>query len=322
MKKAIIYGNCHANAIKDILKNNAVFSENYSVCEIPAIQEIKDASFFEPGTFGDCDLFIHQSIKIDNRYGKEFASENIIKMLKPDCKVIAIPNVYHLPKCFFPQYYEATELRDEKARKTFFFRDCIIDNGINAGKDVSQIIEDYENSDYFLSEDLEGQYKGFIDKVRMRETDWDIKVSDFIEREHTSRQLFFDPNHPTNYFLEYVAWQTLSFLFPDKNIEFESVEGSLKQRLDSYEMPVCASVYKTFGFAPEDKLLRRMGTKLRRKPMDLREYIIEYQAKCYLVDDFSESVRRKSRQSYRKMSIGNLPVKLGIKIKRFFSKLK
>ncbi len=55
-------------------------------------------------------------------YGEEYSSKNIIKQLKPDCKIIAIPNVYQLPVCFFPQYYKKGEEFRDKIN-TIFFRD-------------------------------------------------------------------------------------------------------------------------------------------------------------------------------------------------------
>ena len=37
--------------------------------------------------------------------------DNVIKHLKLGCKIISIPNVYGLPKCFFPQYTKEFEFK-------------------------------------------------------------------------------------------------------------------------------------------------------------------------------------------------------------------
>lgn len=124
-KTVVVYGNCHTSVIIEILNQCRLFNENFEICPIKPVHMIKDPTYFKMKIFSECDIFIHQAIRKNNRYGKEFASEEIIKNLKTGCKVISIPNVYHLPTCFFPQYYEGIELRVNHGKVTVFFRDLI-----------------------------------------------------------------------------------------------------------------------------------------------------------------------------------------------------
>ena len=320
-KKAIIYGNCHTSVIKAYLESCGLFCEDYYFYDIPQIQNIKNPDYFTPSIFKDCDLFIHQSIRLENRYGPEFASENIIKLLKPDCKIVSIPNVYHLPICFFPQYYEEKELRINN--KTFFFRDRIIDDGIRYGKTVKEIKEDYMSDNYYQSGEILRMYDTFLEKVRKREKDWDIKVSDYIEKETSQIQLFYDPNHPCNCFLKYVSLEILKILYPNEKSHKLDIANTEIFILDTYEMPICQSVASTFGF-PKSTIYRKCGRKVLHKNMNIDNYIKQYFSMCWIVNDFSFRIRVKSFLQWFSMKILDVPylfVKAKNKIKRMAKQL-
>ena len=125
-KTVVVYGNCHTTVISDYLENCAEFKQEYILYRIKPIQTIDDTGYFDHPIFRYCDVFVHQSIQLKNRYGEEYASENIVKRLKPECRVISIPNVYGLPVCFFPQYIRDTEYKNEVGI-TVFFRDSLLD---------------------------------------------------------------------------------------------------------------------------------------------------------------------------------------------------
>lgn len=307
--KVIVYGNCHTTAIINVLNNNPSFCERYVIHPIPPIQNITDTGFFSKENFGDCDVFIHQSIQLNNRYGKEFASNNILKLLKPECKVIAIPNVYHLPMCFFPQYEEATPLREVRGRKaTHFFRDAIIDEGYTQNNSVAEIAEKYQREDLYDADEIKEEFRKFIEKVRMREKDWNIKISDFINENFQKRQLFYDPNHPTNFLLEYIAYKLLSELLGNEELKFEDVEGSCKTRMDSFEMPICECVKRALDLqygGQNASELRVTGIKERIEKMYLKEYINQYISREWTNSDLSLWLRIKSFLKWFRLYIIN-----------------
>lgn len=315
-KKAIIYGNCHTSVIKAYLESSGLFCEDYFFYDIPQIQNIKNPDYFTPSIFKDCELFIHQSIRLENRYGPEFASENIIKLLKPDCKIISIPNVYHLPMCFFPQYYGEKELRINN--KTFFFRDKIIDAGIKSGKTIKEIKDDYMLINFYESSEILCMYETFLEKVRKREKDWDIKVSDYIEKEASQKQLFYDPNHPCNCFLKYVSLEVLKILYPNKESYKLDIADAEIFVLDTYEMPICQSVASTFGF-PKSTIYRKSGRKVLYKNMDIDNYIKQYFSMCWIVSDFNFGIRVESFFVWLGMKFLDVPhffIKVKNKIQR------
>ena len=250
---------------------------------------MKSADYFNHPVFKASDVFIHQSIWKKNRYGEEYASENVISRLRPDCQIIAMPNVYHLPKCLFPQYYEAQELRYDNA--TYFFRDRIIDEGIQQGKSLKQIAEQYYEYHFDKMSIKEG-YKNFLETLRKREQEWDVKVADFIDENIKEQMIFFEMNHPTNFLIKHYAINILNVLLCGKPY---SVEELKNYKMDTYQMPLLTEVQKALGlkYSTIDQEIRTTGTKLRRIPMTIEEYVKEYFASVWICGDFEEAINKK-----------------------------
>lgn len=82
-KVAIIYGNRHTVPIKQALCLSHEFDSQYGFYPIKQIQNIKCSEYcidnLESKAYGKCELFIHQCIWERNVYGKEYASDNLIK---------------------------------------------------------------------------------------------------------------------------------------------------------------------------------------------------------------------------------------------------
>lgn len=294
----VIYGNCHTTAITDMLMQCEEFCKKYVIYRVTPICEIKSVEYFNHPVFRNCDVFFHQSIRKENRYGKEFASENVIAKLKKDCRIIAIPNVYHLPMCFFPQYIEKKEFK-YNSKTTIFFRDRIIDEMYLNGCNIDEIKKNYIDENFYLNRDLENKFNIFIDKIRLREKDWDIKVSEFILKNYKDNQLFYDPNHPTVYFFRYIVKECLNILqVPFDENEINKIEIT---PFETYEMPICASVKAYFKMTYPNKMLREYGIKLKNEEMDLDSYIRQYIAFEWQNDEATVFKRVKSLSYYLTM---------------------
>lgn len=191
-KICILYGNCHMTAIRDILQSVPEFTKLYAIFPIKAIQDIKSTRYFQCEVFYKCDIFIHQSIQFNNRYGSEYASENIIKQLKPGCQVISVPNLYHLPMCFFPQYTEEKEF--VWGGGTVFFRDMLLDFAYSRGYTLQQTLDLYTGNirpnEVWGLINLDAMFNSFIQKIKIREEAWNIKIADYILKNYRSQQLF------------------------------------------------------------------------------------------------------------------------------------
>lgn len=102
-KIAIAYGNCHLEAIKKYLERHRGFDSTYGFYPFPMIQIWKNSKENLMDVLRRCALFIHQSIRKDNGYGEKYASEYLLQHIPKTCEVIAVPNLYGLPKYLFPQ---------------------------------------------------------------------------------------------------------------------------------------------------------------------------------------------------------------------------
>ena len=293
-KKVVIYGNCHTEAIYKILSMTPSFSEKYELCPILPICQIKSDDYFKQKVFSECDVFIHQSIRLNNRYGEQYASEKIIRLLKHECKIIAIPNVYHMPICFFSQYSPKEEFKRKGV--TYFFRDYIIDTLYNQGYSIKKIIEKYDNNNILKANKMHHDFEEFIEKVQFREKDWDIKISKFILDNYRQYQLFFDPNHPTMFLLKYIAKSCMDIL----EVEYteEEINKISLQEACYYEMPICKITVKELGLNYGTKELRIGGNKLLSEKMFLKQYVRQYIAFEWQNKELNIWLRIKSKTLY------------------------
>lgn len=312
----IVYGNCHTSLVIRYLENCDRFNELYAIYPILPIQNITDSNYFEKKVFKICDVFIHQSIQVNNRYGTEYSSDVLISKLKKSCRVISIPNVYHLPLFMYPQYYEGKELNYKGYN--FFFRDSIIDSQVKEGKSLKEIIEAYSFS-YFSPVQIKNSYDKFISKVKEREEQWDIKISDFIIKNIQTKQLFYDPNHPTNCLIKYYAEEIVKKLL-NLNCEIREIDV----QLDAYEMPMLACVVKELGgdYFNIQKELRKTGLKVMNCKMKLKQYILQYYSLIWTTKEFSSDINKKSKILFIKYRIINYPIEVKNKVKKLFYKVK
>lgn len=272
-KIVVLYGNCHTTAMAEIMQKCETFLKEYALYPIKPIHLIESPEYFEHPIFKCCDVFIHQSIRVQNRYGEAFASEYVTRLLKDDCKVIAVPNVYHMPICFFPQYSSEKEFALRK-RQTIFFRDSVIDRLFREGRDKGYIEKRYGRTDLFGMSEMNAAFDTFIKKLYERENDWDIKIADFILENYKTEQLFFDPNHPSPFLIKNIVKRLFEYMNIGGQEEIDKLHVS---RMDSYEMPICQAVKENFGMRFEKQEIRiENGRMIKNEHMYLQEYISQY----------------------------------------------
>jgi hypothetical protein len=213
-----------------------------------------------------------------------------LKKIHKEARVISMPNVYTLPKCFFPQYSQNNVITFKN--KTFFFRDKIIDDNFLKGKSINHIISIYKDKDYFNKKLLNSQFDEFIKKVIERENDWDIKVSKFILKNYQNHQLFYDPNHPTVYFLEYIAIEIMKLLEIDIQLIDNQNHGLINP--DLYEIPIHNSIKEAFNLNYNISEIRSSGRKLIKVKMGFEEYIRQYIYLAWNIKEYPSRFRIKS----------------------------
>lgn len=274
-KIAVIYGNCHVVPIKEGLGASSAFSEQYGFYPLRVIQSIakNNGEDLKSRVFECCDLLIHQAIQKKNRYGEEYASESILKRINQKSIVIAIPNLYGLPKCFFPQMIYDMPEKWVNGRGYYSWRDKYIEE-IYFGKQggVEDIVNEIKFGEIVNATDLMDQYGFFIEKLRLRECEWDVKVADWI-METKTEQLFYDINHPTGVVLKYIIREIIKILQLVDDPDLSNL-----CELDAYELPIYGQVMKVFKMEWKNNYILRKHCKytLTNRQIDLRQYIEQY----------------------------------------------
>lgn len=270
----LIYGNCHTVSVKQILKLSKPFNDKYGFYPLKPVQEIKASGGVKlnAAIFNRCRIFIHQDIRKENIYGLEYASETLINKLPLDCRVIAMPNLYRMPRFMFPQMVSYENSVEWEAYNYFPFRDIYIDeNHDKMGvSDIKEMMMDdglIDKSDILMKQDL------FFEKVEMRELEWDIKISAFLRKNMKNSQLFYDPNHPAKIVIQFIAYRILDLL----KISSIEIDASSILPLDGFELPIYKAVSKALNLNYCTSVLRRFSSaKLGKSQMDLNEYIRQY----------------------------------------------
>ncbi|MCD7724854.1 MAG: hypothetical protein LUI12_04790 [Clostridiales bacterium] len=275
-KIALIYGNCHITPIKEGLCLSKEFRKEYGFYPLKQIQCMTERDLDLP-VYGICDLFLHQSIRSNNRYGERYSSQHIEKKLKPACRIISFPNLYGLPKCFFPQVYDVGRGKGNEGYNVNYFpyRDKYIDESYMNGLSLAQIVSNIVDTDYISKADIQTAWEVFMEKLYSRQKDWDINITDFILGCYRSKQLFHDPYHPSNIIMEYIAAEISKKL--GIGVMPQEYYFGLT-RWDALEIPIYKSVTNALGLEYFPGILRKYnrGYRLRNIAMDLGEYVEEY----------------------------------------------
>ena len=101
-KLVVINANCYGAALKRNLEQCECFKKEYIIHPIPQIQQNKSMEI-EKSLLQRADVFIHQDIRADNKYGYKLSDEYIRKNIKEECIDITMPNFVGIAKWLFPQ---------------------------------------------------------------------------------------------------------------------------------------------------------------------------------------------------------------------------
>ena len=273
-KIAVIYGNCHTTAIKLWLQQSNEFNNEYGFYPLRPIQNINNDKLddLESTVFENCDLFIHQSIRDDNPYGIRYASKNIIKALKNDCSIIAVPNLYGLPKFLYPQTEADLNPKLIEGKNYYPFRDKYLEKELRSKKSIDETVSMILYSEITSKSEINNSKDTFFDKIKIREKDWDVEISDWMYEELSNLPLFYDQNHPTNEVIKYIANAVL------RKLGYKEVYIDIGYRMDSFEIPTYGDVCHKLGLNYSTQNILRQYSKhsLQRQVMTLEQYVYEY----------------------------------------------
>lgn len=227
-KLLTVYGNCQSAAIREKLSHADVLSECFLFLVIAGVHQMKSLNY-NMDKLHQClhfmDLFIYQYIREDNRFGAEFASDQMIQSLSPECKKVCIPNIYFAG--YFPGYKRGNIVFFDKERKYSIEQtDGIMDDVIESGKNESDIISMLKADNLIGKKELEKHVRNSLLELQKREVVCDVKISDYIEANYQTEYLFYTPNHPTEIVIKELTQRILMFLGYES---FHILPGALKE---------------------------------------------------------------------------------------------
>lgn len=267
-KMAVVYGNCHIDAIKLYLECHKEFCLEYGFYPFPMIQEIKEINIDYEKILSHCDLFFHQSIRKDNVYGEDFSSERMLRYLKNTCRVISVPNLYGLPKYLFPQI--DVHYKWQKGFFCPFFIDINVVRWLKSGISKETIKKYILGGGVYSKTKILTMWEDFKFKIYKREQEWDIKISDYIFDNYKKERLFCDINHITSKTAKEIALRILKYLGFNNKILLEL------PMMDNMETIIYKDVKDALGLEFEDYVIRKYSfgsISLNSYEMNAEEYI-------------------------------------------------
>ena len=235
----IVFGNCQAGAIAEILKaglpdsgyhvealsNNARTGGMKSADEIISVIE-------------KCDILIFQPL--GENHGR--LSEQNIR-----CKAANLDLLISYPYMFNSGMYSlshAAKARDHDYG-LIYGEEIIFD--LLEKQDLSSILKNYEQGRIDFR--LEKRFQHCINGLRGRESSTDIKLSDFIFDKYKSEKLFLSHNHPATQLLQEVCRQIKEISGLPLSLDWIDVKNENIGRLPETNTPISPYDVEVHGYA-------------------------------------------------------------------------
>jgi hypothetical protein len=273
-KKLIaLHGNCHVNTIKGYLRSNEEFNARYGICEIPLIQLNKDGHI-DMNLLKHLDVFVHQDIRKDNQFGERLSDEYNRQFLKRECVDITIPNLFGYGRMFFPGHcsnpynyvceYNTLGLLPGADRALI---ECFEKN-----MSVEQICN-YLLKNPYSNIEIINNFNENVRKLREREKNWDIPVTDFLMENYKDKKLFHDPNHPTLFVMKYITEKLLDMLgIKDRHLSYDVA-------MNDWEVFIYPCVMNALGMSYDNQIIRVGNSNKIVDKMGFEEFIKTF---CYI----------------------------------------
>lgn len=254
-KRVLIYANCQGRAIRDILAYHSELAKEYNIFGATVISNYDYMNTHKGLPYdllAETDLFIYQPISSDRG---EYSTQELLKTLKPECKTVSFPYLYNYAfwevLAFSSADYDIGILGMKYAHLNHKPITELRDKGV-AFEELETMIRN-NTLDWKFQERFETTQR----VLREKEQECDVKVADFIDKHYRDHLLFYTQNHPSMFFLRFVAQQILQTLgynpdiLPDEQHLQHPDYNSGHSTIPHYEFGKAAWKYYGFRFLPE-----------------------------------------------------------------------
>lgn len=247
-KIALCYGVCYLRAIYNCLKESKTFSEKYEAFywldyRQMAPEEYEFFSFLLPL----CDLFIYN---VFFSFEQQKRNQAYLQRLSRKCVVVSIPLIT------FHGYHPRTEgfVGEENPYNivsiksyfgTFLVPDPNINRLIEQGKTCHDIVNIIGDIGFYKKAWVEKNYICEMKRMELAERLADIKIVDFLKKNHGKERLFLNETHITNLVVIELAERILAHIGIVASLPKNELKA--KRLLYTTEIPLYPSVIEHLG---------------------------------------------------------------------------
>ncbi len=195
-KKCVVFANCQADLIKACLRLSTEFVKQYELVQVPLnFQAIQQKITFSDEFLSQIDLFIYQPLK--DQHG-DLSTNALLPRLSNHCVRVGFPYLYF--KGYYPQTVDNPLARPSSRYPygQFSYGDRFMIELFEAGKSDQEIVDQLSRIDFFEKDRLQSEAEQSLTELAKRESQLEIKISDFIRRNYQHQRLFDTLNHPTS----------------------------------------------------------------------------------------------------------------------------
>lgn len=275
MKKlCIIYANCQNSLIAEYLNKSPYFKQEYSIKRFSVHILMAKGTTIPEQILKQAKLFIYQPVK--DLHGVR-SSKYLLNKLPSDCQQISFPSLYF--KGYFPQLCKNPAIKIVKPNHPFGLiphGDINIISMLKQGKSKAGIIKHLSDPNFYTSEFLISTVEQSLQELSERESQLEVKVSEFIKINYQHYRLFYTQNHPTDILGMYVVNQILHLLDLPSLGKPLFLINSKPGVLSKKQIPIYPSVIKhlCLSFIEQNAVYAYDAFATAR--MTLAKYISEY----------------------------------------------
>jgi hypothetical protein len=250
----LIHANCQGDALRSLLAATPAFARYFELRKYT--NYLKEAIPQED--FDRCPVFLYQHL---GERWNDLASDSLLARLHPAACRLKIPNL--LFKGYWPLWTN---------KSTMNYGDILLDLLVSRGHTESEALHVYLRGKLAEKYKLDALLGESLFRERQKEKGAVIALTDFIEENWRTRQLFRTPNHPDKSLLLAIADAVLDSL--GLGSAPSSLRTSFTPEYPDVELPIHPQAGEHFGlpFAGADRLYSIYG-----RPMNFARY-----AACYV----------------------------------------
>jgi Polysaccharide biosynthesis enzyme WcbI len=209
MDKAVVVGNCQAQALEMMLSTSDEFARRFELVRFPAVHEIPESMVPDlHKAVADAAVVILQRVDDGYRGGIGLGTETLARIAGP-ATVVRWPSVYwagYFPDLFYLRDAEGQPVVDGP----FDYHDRSVLRAYSSGLGVMEVCALLENPE--LPSDARAWATNATAELDARGRECDIQVTSYIESRFRDELLFFTMNHPTNCLLGHIAQRVTELL--------------------------------------------------------------------------------------------------------------